>query len=288
MKLLVLIFTLKNIPVLSWSSFDPLNLKPKSITLIFLILGLILFGLGETLLITANAGVSPWTVLAQGISVKTGYSIGITTFIVSISVLCLWIPLKQRFNIGTVINILWLGTVVDVAMNNFDITDSIPIRVLGVVFSILMIGVGTSIYVGAGISTGPRDGVMVGLEQRGLTIIGLKLLQMDNALASKHYSAHVDKPFFGPLVEFITSGPIVAIALQGKDCVAVVRNTMGSTNPVEANLGTIRGDFGIDIGRNLIHGSDSVESAQTELGIFFDKSELLEEYKDISSWVIES
>ena len=126
------------------------------------------------------------------------------------------------------------------------------------------------------------------LEQRGLTIIGLKLLQMDNALASKHYSAHEDKPFFGALVEFITSGPIVAIALQGKDCVAVVRNTMGSTNPVEANPGTIRGDFGIDIGRNLIHGSDSVESAQTELGIFFNKSELLEEYKDISSWVIES
>ncbi|MFL2627173.1 MAG: nucleoside-diphosphate kinase [Dehalococcoidia bacterium] len=126
------------------------------------------------------------------------------------------------------------------------------------------------------------------LEQRGLTIIGLKLLQMDNALASKHYSAHVDKPFFGPLVEFITSGPIVAIALQGKNSVAVVRNTMGSTNPVEANPGTIRGDFGIDIGRNLIHGSDSVESAQTELGIFFENSELLEEYKDISSWIIES
>ena len=126
------------------------------------------------------------------------------------------------------------------------------------------------------------------LEQRGLTIIGLKLLQMDNALASKHYSAHVDKPFFGPLVEFITSGPIVAIALQGKNSVAVVRNTMGATNPVEANPGTIRGDFGIDIGRNLIHGSDSVESAQTELGIFFENSELLEEYKDISSWIIES
>lgn len=126
------------------------------------------------------------------------------------------------------------------------------------------------------------------LEQRGLTIVGLKLLQMDNALATKHYSAHVDKPFFGPLVEFITSGPIVAIALQGKNSVAVVRNTMGATNPVEANPGTIRGDFGIDIGRNLIHGSDSVESAQTELGIFFENSELLEEYKDISSWIIES
>tara|TARA_B100002052_G_C15597128_1_gene469256 strand:+ start:233 stop:685 length:453 start_codon:yes stop_codon:yes gene_type:complete len=126
------------------------------------------------------------------------------------------------------------------------------------------------------------------LEQRGLTIIGLKLLQMNNELASKHYSAHVDKPFFGPLVEFITSGPIIAIALQGKDSVNVVRNTMGATNPVDANPGTIRGDFGIDIGRNLIHGSDSVESAQNELEIFFDKSELVEEYKDISSWIIES
>ena len=101
------------------------------------------------------------------------------------------------------------------------------------------------------------------LEQRGLTIIGLKLLQMDNALASKHYSAHVDKPFFGPLVEFITSGPIVAIALQGKNSVAVVRNTMGSTNPVEANPGTIRGDFGIDIGRNLIHGFSRICSNRT-------------------------
>ena len=130
--------------------------------------------------------------------------------------------------------------------------------------------------------------IITRLEQRGLTIIGLKLLQMDNALASKHYSAHVDKPFFGPLVEFITSGPIVAIAFQGKNCVAVVRNSMGATNPVEANPGTIRGACGIDIGRNLIHGSDSVESAQTEIGIFFNNSELLEEYKDISSWIIES
>ena len=92
MKLLVLIFTLKKIPVLSWSSYDSLNLKPKFITILYLVLGLILFGLGETLLITANAGVSPWTVLAQGISIKTGYSIGLTTFVVSISVLCLWIP----------------------------------------------------------------------------------------------------------------------------------------------------------------------------------------------------
>ena len=116
MKFLVLIFTLRKIPVLSWSSVDTLNLKPKSITLIYLIIGLILFGLGETLLITSNAGVSPWTVLAQGISVKTGYSIGITTFIVSISVLCLWIPLKQKPGIGTILNTIIISVVIDVSL----------------------------------------------------------------------------------------------------------------------------------------------------------------------------
>ena len=116
MKLLALIFTLKKVPILTWSSFDTLNLKPKSITLIYLIIGLILFGLGETLLITANAGVSPWTVLAQGISVKTGYSIGITTFIVSVSVLCLWIPLKQKPGIGTILNTIVISVVIDVSL----------------------------------------------------------------------------------------------------------------------------------------------------------------------------
>ena len=116
MKLLVLIFTLKKFPILSWSSSDSLNLKPKSITLIYLILGLILFGLGETLLITANAGVSSWTVLAQGISVKTGYSIGVTTFIVSISVLCLWIPLKQKPGIGTILNTIIISVVIDISL----------------------------------------------------------------------------------------------------------------------------------------------------------------------------
>jgi nucleoside-diphosphate kinase len=125
------------------------------------------------------------------------------------------------------------------------------------------------------------------IEQRGLAIIGLKIFQMDRELASKHYSSHIDKPFFGPLVEFITSGPIIAIALEGKNCVTVARNTMGATNPVEASPGTIRGDFGIDIGRNLIHGSDSVESAKIELGIFFKEGELLEDYRDIKPWIIE-
>ena len=116
MKLFVLIFTLKKIPALSWSSHDALNLKPKFVTLLYLVLGLILFGLGETLLITANAGVSPWTVLAQGISVKTEYSIGITTFIVSIGVLFLWLPLKQKPGIGTILNTIIISILIDVSL----------------------------------------------------------------------------------------------------------------------------------------------------------------------------
>ena len=116
MKLFVSIFTLKKIPTLSWSSFDILNLKPKIITLLYLIFGLILCGLGETILIAASVRVSPRTVLAQGLSVKTGYSIGLTTFIVSISVLCLWIPLKQKPGIGTILNTIIIPVVIDVSL----------------------------------------------------------------------------------------------------------------------------------------------------------------------------
>ena len=165
MKLLVLIFTLKNIPVLSWSSFDALNLKPKSITLIFLILGLILFGLGETLLIAANAGVSPWTVLAQGISVKTGYSIGITTFIVSISVLCLWIPLKQKPGIGTILNAIIISVVIDVSLPHLPSPELLAFQILQVIIGVVIVGLGSGFYLIANLGTGPRDGLMTGLQK---------------------------------------------------------------------------------------------------------------------------
>ena len=113
MKFLVSIFAVKKVPVISWSSFDALNLKPKSVTLIYLILGLILYGLGETLLIAANAGVSPWTVFAQGISINTNFSIGLATFIVSVCVLLTWIPLKQKPGIGTILNAIIISIVLD-------------------------------------------------------------------------------------------------------------------------------------------------------------------------------
>ena len=165
MKLLVLIFTLKNIPVLSWSSFDALNLKPKSITLIFLILGLILFGLGETLLITANAGVSPWTVLAQGISVKAGYSIGITTFIVSIGVLCLWIPLRQKPGIGTILNTIIISVVIEVSLPYLPSPELLVLQILQVIIGVVIVGLGSGFYLIANLGPGPRDGLMTGIQK---------------------------------------------------------------------------------------------------------------------------
>ncbi|HEU0075376.1 MAG TPA: nucleoside-diphosphate kinase [Dehalococcoidia bacterium] len=125
------------------------------------------------------------------------------------------------------------------------------------------------------------------LERRGLRIVGLKLLEVDAALAERHYAEHVGKPFFDGLVGYITSFPIIAACFEGTGAVEAVRATMGKTNPREAAPGTIRGDFGLEIGRNLVHGSDSPESAQRELDLFFRPDELLHITRDIDPWVFE-
>src|SRR5687768_1537220 len=116
--------------------------------------------------------------------------------------------------------------------------------------------------------------ILARLERRGLRIAGLKLLQVDRALAERHYGEHVGKSFYEGLVSYITASPIVAAAFEGTGAVEAVRSTMGKTNPREAAPGTIRGDFGLEIGRNLIHGSDSPESASREVELFFEPSEL--------------
>ena len=165
MKFLILIFTIKNIPIVSWSSQDALNLKPKFITLLYLILGLILFGIGETLLISANAGVSPWTVLAQGISIKTGYSIGLTTFFVSIGVLCLWIPLRQKPGIGTILNTIIVSVVMDVSLPYLPNPESIFLQIFQVIFAVVIVGLGSGFYLIANLGPGSRDGLMTGLQR---------------------------------------------------------------------------------------------------------------------------
>jgi|TARA_B110000263_G_C15051501_1_gene393209 nucleoside-diphosphate kinase len=125
------------------------------------------------------------------------------------------------------------------------------------------------------------------IEKIGFKIIGLKLMILDQTKAHEHYKEHKSKPFFNDLVSFITSGPIVAIAFQGPNCVKKIRNINGSTDPTEASPGTIRGDFGISLSMNLIHSSDSIESAQRELKIFFEKSELVDYNKNIDEWILE-
>ena len=126
------------------------------------------------------------------------------------------------------------------------------------------------------------------IERRGLRIAAMKMLRMDKELASRHYGIHKDKPFFNSLVDFITSGPIVAIVFEGPQAVEVIRQTMGSTNSAKAAAGTIRGDFGVDLQQNLVHGSDSLENAAKEIDIFFKPEEILEYKRDIDRWVTES
>ena len=111
-------------------------------------------------------------------------------------------------------------------------------------------------------------------EKRGLRVAALKMMHMDEALAKKHYAEHDGKPFFGELVEFITSGPIVAMAIEGENAIRAVRGMMGATNPLDAVPGSIRGDFALTMSENIVHGSDGVESAARELANFFAKQEL--------------
>lgn len=114
------------------------------------------------------------------------------------------------------------------------------------------------------------------LENKGLKIVAVKMLCMDKALAQRHYAVHKDKPFFNELVDFTTSGPVIAMVLQDDDAVKVIRQTMGETDPAKAMPGTIRGDFGGDISHNLIHGSDSVENARSEIALFFSAEEIVD------------
>ncbi|WP_426392714.1 nucleoside-diphosphate kinase [Mammaliicoccus sciuri] len=125
------------------------------------------------------------------------------------------------------------------------------------------------------------------LERKGLKLVAAKLFQANEELAKKHYAEHVEKPFFNDLVSFITSGPVFAMVVEGKNVVEVTRTLVGETNPTKAAPGTIRGDYGIDLGRNIIHGSDSNESAEREIGLWFDQSELNDYKLNNENWVYE-
>jgi len=126
-----------------------------------------------------------------------------------------------------------------------------------------------------GVQRGLVGEIISRLERKGLKIVALKMLQMDRAMAERHYDVHRDKPFFSSLVDFITSGPVIAAVIEGQNAVDVVRQMMGETDPLKAAPGTIRGDFGLEVQENLVHGSDSEENAQEEISLFFSDKEIL-------------
>jgi len=129
--------------------------------------------------------------------------------------------------------------------------------------------------------------VIMRLERRGLKIIGMKLMQIDKELAERHYGIHRGKPFFEGLIQYITSAPVVVMAVAGPNAIQAVRATMGATNPLEAAPGTIRADLALEIGRNLVHSSDGPETAQHELALFFEPDELVTWDRDTDRWIEE-
>jgi nucleoside-diphosphate kinase len=138
-----------------------------------------------------------------------------------------------------------------------------------------------------GVQRGLVGDVIKRFETKGFTLIGMKFMSVSKELAEKHYDVHKERPFFGSLVEFITSSPVVAMVWEGDGVVASARKIIGATNPLTAELGTIRGDFGVSIGRNLIHGSDAIETAKTEIALWFTPEELVTWQPVVNPWLYE-
>ena len=212
MSFLITILTIKQIPNLSWSSNDPFNFKPKLKTFIYLVFGLILFGLGETLLITANQGVSPWTVLAQGLSFQLDLSIGITTFIVSIIVLFLWFPLKQKPGLGTLLNVILISIVIDLSNPILPYPKTFFYQIIQSVIAVLIVGLGSGFYLTANLGPGPRDGLMTGLQQKTNFPIALVRAFLEITVVSIGW--YLGGTFgIGTLIFAFGVGPAVALGL---------------------------------------------------------------------------
>lgn len=167
---------IKNIPDVSWSSNSPLNFKPRLKTFVALCLGLIIFGFGSSLLFHATIGNSPWVVLAEGLSIKFNWSIGFSTFICSIIVLSMWIPLGQKPGLGTIMNIIIIAGILDLSIYQFDFSSNIFfINFLTALLGTITVGVGSGIYLIANLGSGPRDGLMTGLQKKyGYTIASVR------------------------------------------------------------------------------------------------------------------
>jgi uncharacterized protein len=170
------IFSVRDVPVMSWSSATPYNLRPQLKTLAYLILGLVFFGLGEAMLIASGAGVSPWTVLAQGFAGNLGWSIGFTTMVVSFVVLLFWIPLRRKPGMGTILNALIIAFMIDFSLPILPHPELLPGQILQAGLGVLVVGIASGIYLTANLGAGPRDGLMTGLQAvTGLPIAWIRI-----------------------------------------------------------------------------------------------------------------
>ena len=204
--------SIKKIPKVSWSSKNPFNIKPKLSSLFFLCLGLMFFGLGEGLLIVSNAGASPWSVLAQGISLNVNLSIGVITLIISITVLLLWIPLRQKLGIGTILNALIIAAMIDICIKFVPTPEIYYSQLLLAFIAVLTVGLGGGIYLIANLGAGPRDGLMVGLQiKTNLPIAAVRAFLEISAVSIGWYLGGTVGP--GTLLFAFGIGPAIALAL---------------------------------------------------------------------------
>jgi uncharacterized protein len=209
---MIRVFSVRQVPRLEWSSATPLNLRPRFITLCYLNFGLVLFGLGESLLIASGAGVSPWTVLAQGIARNADWSIGLTTMAVSFLILLLWVPLKQKPGIGTVLNAVIIALMIDFSLTWLPYPDFFAWQLLQAGGGVLLVGIASGIYLTANLGAGPRDGLMTGLQARtGLPIATIRIALEVTVVAFGWYLGGVVGA--GTLLFAIGVGPCVAIGI---------------------------------------------------------------------------
>ena len=203
---------IKNIPKVYWSSHKPLNLKPKISTSFFLCFGLIIFGLGEGLLIVSTSGASPWSVLAQGLFLNIGFSVGIITIFISFTVLLLWFPLKQKPGIGTILNALIIGLVIDACLRYVPTPENYINQILLGAVAVVTVGLGGGIYLVANLGAGPRDGLMIGLQKKtNLPIAAVRgLLEITVMSIGWYLGGTVG---IGTLLFAFGIGPCVALSL---------------------------------------------------------------------------
>ena len=203
---------IKKIPQVFWSSKKPLNLKPKISSIFFLCLGLIIFGFGEGLLIVSNSGASPWSVLAQGISLNVNLSIGLITFIISLTVLIFWIPLKQKPGIGTILNAFIIAIMIDLCIKFVPTPENYFYQILLGIIAVLTVGLGGGIYLVANLGAGPRDGLMVGLQKKtNLPIASVRAFLEISVVSIGWYLGGTVGP--GTLIFAFGIGPAVAFGL---------------------------------------------------------------------------